>query len=141
MDGSTNNKELVEFVLRESPPVVGAAALGANMIGNVTIDFKCLNENGTDQWAPFNRNKAAQMRFAECAKLLGTLFIRPDIFSPSLERRSTQFYTSFVCPGGFCSLLICTVGSPKHWAKLLYPDIPSKFCRFCQFKALNIVSV
>lgn len=79
MDGSTNNKELVEFVLRESPPVVGAAALGANMIGNVTIGFKCLNENGTYQRCPVNRNEAAQMRFAECAKLLGILFVRSDL--------------------------------------------------------------
>lgn len=32
MDESTDNKELVELVLRESPPVAGAAALGANII-------------------------------------------------------------------------------------------------------------
>lgn len=87
MDGRTNNKELV-VVLRESPPVAGAAALGANMIENMTIG--CLNENGTYQWGPVNRNKAAQLRFAECAKLLGTLFIRSGVF-PSLERPSTLF--------------------------------------------------
>lgn len=93
MDGRTNNKELV-VVLRESPPEAGAAALGANMIENMTIGFKCLNENGTYQWGPLNRNKAAQLRFAECAKLLGTLFIRSDLF-PSLEKAVYAFYTSF----------------------------------------------
>jgi hypothetical protein len=40
MRGSTNNKELVEFVLRESPPAAGAAALGANIIDYMTIGFK-----------------------------------------------------------------------------------------------------
>lgn len=89
MDGRTNNKELV-VVLRESPPGAGAAALGANMIENMIIGFKCLNENGTYQWGPVHRNKAAQLRFAECAKLLGTLFIRSGLF-PSLERPSTHF--------------------------------------------------
>lgn len=83
MDGRTNNKELV-VVLRESPPGAGAAALGANMVENMTIGFKCLNENGTYQCGPLNKNKAAQLRFAECAKLLGTLFIRSGLF-PSLE--------------------------------------------------------
>lgn len=87
MDGRTNNKELV-VVLRESPPGAGAAALGANMIENMTIGFKCLNENGTYQW--LNRNKAAQLRFAECAKLLGTSFIRSDIF-PSCRLRFLYF--------------------------------------------------
>lgn len=40
MNGSTNNKELVEFVLRESPPVAGVAALGANIIANMTIGLE-----------------------------------------------------------------------------------------------------
>lgn len=48
--GNTDNKELVELVLRESPPVAGAAALGANMTKYVATGFKSLNDNGTCQW-------------------------------------------------------------------------------------------
>lgn len=40
--------------------------------------------------APLNKNSATQMRFAECAKLFGTLFIRPDPTCLEVNNRAVQ---------------------------------------------------
>lgn len=92
MDGSTNNKELVEFVLRESPPVAGAAAFGANIVENVTIGFKCLNENGTCQWAPSMGTKLRRCDLRN-ARSFSVLCLSDPAFSLAWKGPFTHPYT------------------------------------------------
>ena len=108
MDGSTNNKEPVEFVLRESPPVAGVADLGANMIENVTIGFKCLNKNGTYQWAP-----SVETKLRKCDLRNARSFSVPCLSDPTFFLAWKGGLLDFILHlYGFCSLLHSIVGIP-----------------------------
>ena len=98
----------------------------------MTIGFKCLNENGTYQW--LNRNKTAQLRFAECAKLLGTSFIRSDIF-PSCRLR----FLYFICMDWFDTRKLHSLIGIPLWASLrCHPCDPRYLCSSRTFDPINV---